>query len=54
MSYSIIEAQSIEELQSRVQELIEKGWEPAGGIAVATHGIMSWWYYQAMILRHGH
>lgn len=51
MQYVVIEAESAEELQSKVQEHIGLGWEPIGGLSVATTGPGNWWYYQAMIKR---
>jgi hypothetical protein len=32
--YQVIKETSIEELQLRVEILMEKGWEPLGGLAV--------------------
>ena len=49
MSYLIVEAQSAEELQTKVQEHLDAGWEPLGGLSVATYGAGTWWYYQALI-----
>lgn len=49
MEYVVIEAQSADELQQKVQAQIEQGWEPLGGLAVATYGAGAWWYYQSMI-----
>jgi hypothetical protein len=51
MQYHLVEAQSAEDLERLVQEKINEGWEPQGGVAVATYGVGSWWYYQAMIFR---
>ena len=51
MTYLILEADSAEKLQQQVQEHIDAGWEPLGGLAVATYGAGTWWYYQAMIGR---
>jgi len=53
MRYLVVEAQSADELQQKVQGHITAGWEPLGGIAVATHGALNWWYYQAMVMRSG-
>jgi uncharacterized protein DUF1737 len=53
MKYLVIEAQSAEELQQKVQDSIDQGWQPLGGLAVATYGAGSWWYYQAMISQAG-
>ena len=53
MRYLVVEAKSAEELQQQVQGYIMEGWEPLGGIAVATHGALNYWYYQAMVMRGG-
>lgn len=53
MKYLVVEANSADELQRQVQQYIEQGWEPLGGLSVATYGAGTWWYYQAMILRPG-
>jgi hypothetical protein len=53
MRYQIVEASSAQELQQKVQDLINDGWEPLGGLSVATYGAGAWWYYQAMVLRQG-
>jgi hypothetical protein len=51
MKYLIAEANSVLDLQKKVQQYIEQGWEPLGGLSVATYGALSWWYYQALIKR---
>jgi len=51
MRYLVVEAQSAEELQQKVQEYITAGWEPLGGLAVSNHGAWNYWYYQAMVMR---
>jgi len=51
MKYRIAEANSAHDLQKKVQQLIEQGWEPLGGLSVATYGAGMWWYYQALIKR---
>lgn len=51
MTYLIVEANSAEGLQMKVQQYILEGWELQGGISVATYGANRWWYYQAMIKR---
>ncbi len=53
MTYIIIEARSASELQEKVQEHVNAGWEPLGGLAVATYGAGTWYYYQAMISESG-
>jgi hypothetical protein len=49
MEYTLVEAESAEELRRKVLALVEEGWEPQGGVSVATHGVGSWWYFQAMV-----
>jgi uncharacterized protein DUF1737 len=51
MKYLIAEANSARVLQEKVQQYIEQGWEPLGGVSVATYGAGTWWYYQALIKR---
>jgi len=51
MKYLIAEANSARDLQAKVQQYIEQGWEPIGGLSVATFGVGNWWYYQALIKR---
>jgi hypothetical protein len=51
MQYLVVEASSAEELQAKVQQYIFEGWEPQGGISVATHSVGQWWYYQAVVKR---
>jgi hypothetical protein len=49
MTYAIVEAQSAEDLQQKVQTLMDEGWEPQGGLSVGTYAAGVWWYYQAMV-----
>jgi Domain of unknown function (DUF1737) len=51
MRYIILEAGDVKELTRQVQELIDQGWEPQGGVSAASNQTMVWWYYQAMIRR---
>jgi hypothetical protein len=51
MKYLIAEANSAHALQEKVQQYIEQGWEPLGGVSVATYGAGTWWYYQALVKR---
>lgn len=51
MKYLVVEASSAEGLQMKVQQYIFEGWEPQGGLSVATYGTGHWWYYQAMVKR---
>ena len=38
MKYLIAEAYSARDLQEKVQQHIDQGWEPLGGLSVATYG----------------
>lgn len=51
MKYLIVEATSAGVLQEKVQQYIDEGWEPLGGLSVATYAAGAWWYYQALIKR---
>ena len=51
MRYTILEAGSIAELARQVQQLIDEGWEPQGGVSAASNQALVWWYYQAMVRR---
>jgi hypothetical protein len=51
MRYLVVEANHAQTLQAKVQHYIGEGWEPLGGLSVATYGAINWWYYQAMIIR---
>ena len=51
MQYQLIEAKSAAELAELVQTRINAGWEPQGGVSVATYGAGVWWYYQAVVKR---
>jgi hypothetical protein len=35
MQYQILSARSVDELQKKVQAMLEQGWRPTGGIAVS-------------------
>ena len=51
MSYWICEADGPVKLREQVNQYIEKGWRPLGGVAVVqSQATSTWWYYQAMIL----
>lgn len=54
MKYMIVEATSAQILQEKVQQYIDEGWEPLGGLSVATYGAGAWWYYQALIKHEEH
>jgi hypothetical protein len=51
MEYQVVEAHGdVQKLQVAVNELIQDGWEPQGGVAVGySPQSMTWWYYQAMV-----
>jgi hypothetical protein len=49
MRYRVVEAQSAQALQGKVQDFIDRGWEPLGGLAVGTYAAGAWWYYQALV-----
>jgi hypothetical protein len=51
MKYLIVEATSAQALQQNVQKYLDDGWQPLGGLAVATYGMGQWWYYQALFKR---
>lgn len=51
MRYVVVEAQSAAQLQLKVQDLLDQGWELQGGVSVATYSMGSWWYFQAMVNR---
>lgn len=51
MEYVIVEATSAGELQSKVAAMLRDGWEPQGGLSVATYAAGAWWYYQALVRR---
>lgn len=51
MEYKIIESAHKSIVEEKVNEHIQNGWEPLGGISVATN---SHWYAQAIIKKeHG-
>lgn len=45
MSYCVVEAKYLVELQSQVRERMQAGWIPQGGLTTDNDG----WYFQAMI-----
>ena len=46
--YAVLEADSAAKLAELVQRYLDRGWEPLGGVAVATKHPGGWWYFQAM------
>lgn len=46
MRYKIVAAETIEELELRVNELIEDDWEPEGGLVISKDGEK---FYQTMM-----
>lgn len=54
MHYQICEAKSATALMEKVRHLLEKGWKPTGGVAVAnSNSTGGWWYYQALVHTQG-
>lgn len=51
MQYRLVEESSATSLEQTVNALIADGWIPTGGVAVATYGAGTWWYFQAMVRR---
>lgn len=50
MRYQIITADSLDRLEHLVQQMLELGWEPAGGVAVTAVGALLE-YHQAVMMR---
>jgi uncharacterized membrane protein len=55
MRYRVIEAKDVEGLEQDVNEHIEDGWKPLGGVAVVNSqaNTYAWWFYQAMVRADG-
>jgi hypothetical protein len=52
MRYRICEADNVPELVKLVNQSLDEGWEPQGGMSVAySPGSMKWWFYQALVTR---
>ena len=51
LEYVLLEANSQEGLQEAVNAYLRQGWRLQGGVAVASTGALSWWYYQAVVKR---
>lgn len=51
MQYTVVKGDSINELARAVNEEIQRGYEPQGGVAVATNETTYYVYYQAMVKR---
>ena len=51
MQYQICEASGRENLEKLVNENIQIGWQPLGGVSVDHQpGLFgNWWYFQAMV-----
>jgi hypothetical protein len=51
MEYKVVEAKDeASKLQEAVNEHIQEGWVPVGGVAVGySPQSYNWWFYQAMI-----
>lgn len=50
MKYKIVEQSDRIRLEKRIQQLINEGWTPLGGVSMMGSGLSSTWYAQAMIL----
>jgi hypothetical protein len=50
MNYRIVEAKDTEGLETEVNEMIQEGWTPLGGVCVVNSqaNTYAWWFYQAM------
>lgn len=46
MEYTIVSSETEKNLIEKVNDLIQLGWEPEGGVAVSSDGT----FYQAMVL----
>ena len=51
MQYKVVKEDSISDLESAVNDWIQGGYEPQGGVAVATNETTYYVYYQAMVRR---
>jgi hypothetical protein len=50
MEYKVIEARAAQQLEQAVNEHIQEGWEPLGGVAVGFTDLANYWTYcQAMV-----
>ena len=51
MQYTVVEEHNRDELIKKVNELIQQGWQPLGGIAVSTVApiLRNYMYCQALI-----
>lgn len=52
VEYTLVDSSDVTELIAKVNRLIDEGWRPQGGIAVAwfdVAGDLTAWHYQAMI-----
>jgi hypothetical protein len=49
MKYKIVEQSDRIRLEEKIQQLINEGWTPLGGVSMGG-GLSSTWYAQAMIL----
>ncbi len=48
MHYTVITNNSLDEMEKKVQELLDVGWRPQGGICVGIEENYTY-YYQAMV-----
>lgn len=51
MKYCVIEATSVADLATQVNDMIFDGWRPAGGVNIINSNAnpQLWWFYQAMV-----
>jgi hypothetical protein len=50
MEYKVIEARTGQQLEEAVNEHIQEGWEPRGGVALGFNSLGNYWTYcQAMV-----
>jgi hypothetical protein len=47
MEYIILDGHSIDELTKKVNDYLQRGWMPQGGVFV--YPAMRWTFYQAMV-----
>jgi len=48
VEYTVIFDTKLERLIDQVNQAIQEGWRPLGGIAVTNEGLIFFYYYQAM------
>jgi hypothetical protein len=48
MDYTIVKSESLAEFEEAVNDKLEEGWRPQGGLAVIYIGGNLWFFYQAL------